>query len=538
MTVHANIARALRHCGVGLVFGLMGDGNMHHLTDFVRDEGGRLVTAVHEAGAVSMADGYARATGGVGVVSITHGPALTNAVTALATAVRASTPLVVLTGATPARRGHSQHIGLESVARSVGADYVEVRRATDAVDDVAMALTRVLATRVPLVLDVPLDIQMATADYAAPAFGTPIHQAIGPDPDALDRALGIMASARRPVVLAGRGAAVAGAREVLIELADQLGAALGTTLMGRDLFRGHEYDLGIIGTLGTDAALTAFGQADVVIAFGAGLNAQTTANGGLFDGKAVVHCDLSAAALERHTPADVTVQGDALAVGTAMVDALREAGTEPSRFRTPELAQALREGAKPSYTDVSTDTTVDMRTAVRWLDDVLPEDRMVVTDTGRFLKTTWTNLHVAHPRDFVHTGSFGSMGLGMASAIGAAVARPDQLCVSVVGDGGAMMNLGEFNSAVRNGVPLLVVVLNDSAYGAEYFKLRNSGVDPTYAQFDWPEFAEVARALGGDGVTVRCRADLDEAAAAIKDMDRALLIDVKVDPSWTFLDWD
>jgi len=221
-----------------------------------------------------------------------------------------------------------------------------------------------------------------------------------------------------------------------------------------------------------------------------------------------------------------------------MVDALREAGTEPGRFRSPEIARALQEARTPSFVDVSTDTTVDMRTAVSWLDDVLPENRVVVTDTGRFLKTTWAHLHVSHPLDFIHTGSFGSMGLSMANAIGAGVARPDQLCVSVVGDGGAMMNLGEFNSAVRNGVPLLVVVLNDSAYGAEYAKLRDSGVDPAYSLFDWPEFADVARALGGDGVTVRSRADLDEAAAAIKAMDRALLIDVKVDPSWTFLDWD
>jgi thiamine pyrophosphate-dependent acetolactate synthase large subunit-like protein len=174
---------------------------------------------------------------------------------------------------------------------------------------------------------------------------------------------------------------------------------------------------------------------------------------------------------------------------------------------------------------------VDLRTVMVRIDEMLPPERSVVTDAGRFLLGPWRYLHVADPQCFVHTTNFASIGLGMGTAIGASVARPGQVTVAVTGDGGFMMHMAEFSTAVRYQLPLVVVVLNDSAYGAEYTGLKHYGFDPGLSFIDWPDFAPVAQALGGRGMTVRTLSDLDALAGLIEDRGGPILVDVKVDPA-------
>jgi acetolactate synthase-1/2/3 large subunit len=532
MQVHAAVARALTDNGVETMFGLLGDANMFHVAEFVHAQQGRFVGAVVEGGAVSMADGYARVSGRVGVVSVTHGPGAANTVNAMVEAVRAHSPVLLITGDTPSQRGYPQQIELNALFSATGADYHRVVAPSHVIDDIAITLARVAATRRPLVLDIPSDIQNAEIEYLPSRFKPVKPQRIRPDEAALDAALGALASANHPLVLAGRGAVLSGAREPLIELADLLGAPLASTASAKDLFHGHPYNLGIMGNLGLDWAGGVMAQADCIAAFGAGLNRFTTVDGDLLNGCAVIHCDIDSGHIGRHAPVDFAVCADAAATAEAMVELLRAADAKPSAFRTSVLGDGvLAYSPRDDFRDQSSDTTLDMRTAMIILEELLPSDKVVVTDAGRFKSAPWRYLHVADARNFLQAGAFASIGLGTAAAIGAAAAAPHLRTVGVAGDGGGMMGLIEFSTAVRHRIPLVVVILNDGAYGAEYAKFEQHGYDAKNSYVDWPEFADVATALGGVGVTVRTTDELRATADLLNDLATPLLIDIKADPA-------
>jgi thiamine pyrophosphate-dependent acetolactate synthase large subunit-like protein len=343
--------------------------------------------------------------------------------------------------------------------------------------------------------------------------------------------VGIIATAKRPVVLAGRGAIDPASRKALLALAARIGAPVATTLRARDLFRGEPHDLGICGTVAHQVALETLSAADCVIAFGASLNRFTTTEGWLVDDRRLVHVDDDPESLGRWVVPDAAVLGDAASSAEEFVALLDEAEIPGTGFASDELAARLADrGEEPA--DLSTDHTVDIRTAVRRVDAAVNPDRTVVTDSGRFIHTAWPGIGVEEPRHFVHTASFGSIGLGMGTALGASVGRPGHPTLLVTGDGGFMSGgLNEFNTAVRNRLDLIVLVLNDGAYGAEHIQFVRRDLDPEMSTFDWPDLGPVAEALGGRGFTVRNPAELDRALAQLPQRDRPVLIDVHVDPA-------
>lgn len=531
MKVHEALARGLADFGTDTVFGLIGDANLFLVDSFVRGQNGTYVGAVHEAGAVLMAGGYARSAGRVGVATVTHGPGLTNTVTALVEGVRGRTPLVLLAGDTAVHdSANVQNIDQRELVATTGAGFVQVRTPESAVEDLALAFRRAVLERRPVVLNVPADFQWAETPYVAVDRTPPPARAPGVDDADLDRAVGVIASARRPIVLAGRGATRPAARAAVLRLAERIGAPLATTLKAKDLFRGEPYDLGIFGTVSTPVASETIARSDCIVALGAGLNPFTTARGSLLEGRAVVHCDIDPAQIGGSGTPVVGVVGDSAAAADAICAWLDEAGAAPSGFRSPDLLRRLAE--QPSgQADRSTDTTVDVHTALRRLDDVLPRDRTLVTDGGRFMYEAWRQLSVREPGHFLPTVHFGSIGLGLATAIGARYGAPDRPVVAVCGDGGFMLGgLAEFSTAVRHGIDLIVVVLNDGGYGAEHIQFRTREMDPALSLFAWPDLAGVAEALGGTGVTVRQAADLDGLPALLSARDRPVLVDVRLDP--------
>lgn len=531
MIFHEAIARALADQGVTHIFGVLGDANLYMMDSFQRAAGGRYLSTSNEAGAVLAANGFARTAGGLGVATVTHGPALTNTVTALVESVRDRTPLLVIAGDTAvADRDNLQNVAQREVVLASGAGFEQLRAPNTLAEDVATAIRRALLERRPVVLNVPIDFQWQDVEYQPVPSRVVPAQAVRPDPAALDEALGIIASARRPIVLAGRGAGTAVGRTALLRLAERIGAPVATTLRGKDLFRGHAFDLGICGTLASPVALDTINRSDCVIAFGASLNKWTTAEDSLLQKKRVVHVDIDRDSIDRWGMADAGVVGDAAATADAIVDMLDAAEVSATGFASPELAEQLAayDGA---FTDCSTDSAVDVRTALKRIDAAFPADRTLVHDGGRWIFNSFTMLHVPEPEAYIHTVNFGSIGLGMGNALGAAFGKPDRPVLLITGDGGFMLGgLAEFSSAVRHKVDLVVVVLNDGAYGAEYIQFRNKNMDPAISTFDWPDFGPVATALGGEGFMVRNLAELDTALAAIPDRTRPMLIDIKVDP--------
>jgi acetolactate synthase I/II/III large subunit len=529
MHVHEALAQALYDNGIHDAFGVVGDANLFIMDGFQK-AGGRYIPTATEAGSVLAALGYAQVSGDLGVASVTHGPGLTNTFTALVEAARARVPLIVVAGDTPATtRDHIQDIDQRAVALAAGAGFQQVHRTETAVSDLAHGIRRAWLESLPVVINVPIDIQWDTVDYRAiSGKPAPTMPAAFDGQATVEDAMGVIASATRPLVLAGRGARDANAHAAVLSLARRLGAPVATTLRGKDQFSAVPGNLGVFGTLSDEAALEIIGQADCVIAFGASLNQWTTAEGALLAGKSVVHVDKDVARINRYAPVTVGVHADAASAAAVFEQMLDEADIKATSFVDRAEAAVARRPGLPA--DLGTDTTVDIRTALRLVDEAMPTNKVVVTDNGRFIKYAFTALHVEHPSLYAHAVSFGSIGLGVATALGASYAAPDRPVLVACGDGGfAEGGLSELMNATMLHRNIIVLLLNDDAYGAEYVQLASRGMDAALTTFDWPDFGPIAAAMKADGATVRNTKELTDVLEHLRFDDGPVLLDVRID---------
>jgi acetolactate synthase-1/2/3 large subunit len=534
MKVHEALARAFFDNGVDTMFGLLGDANMFMGDSYIRDCGGAFVAASHEAGATLMALGYAMMSHKVGVCTVTHGPAVTNTVTALVEGVKGQIPCVLICGDTPVDdREHNQNVDQREFITAAGAGFEQLRSAKTVADDVARAIRRAYVERRPIALNVPAELDWLDADYRPVVVKIPERRATISASDDLDNAIGILAAAKRPLILAGRGATSPEARDALLKLAARIDAPVATTLKGKDLFRGDPRNLGVFGTVSSAAAVETIVEADCIAAFGAGLNRYTTSGGAFLKGKRVIQINLEPTEVAKNIWPDVCLVGDPAGTAELIHRWLDEAEIPGSGFFSKALREriATAAAAKPEARSMAPGM-VDVRPALLELEEALPPNRLLVTDGGRFMIDVWTTMSVSGPDAFLTTVNFSSIGLGLPYAIGAGQAHPGRPVVLVTGDGGFMNGgLAEFNTAVRIGADLIVIVCNDGAYGAEHIKFRARQRDPANILFQWPEFANVAVALGGEGMTVRSADDLVVAKHAIEGRKGPLLIDLKIDPT-------
>ncbi|WP_219465380.1 thiamine pyrophosphate-binding protein [Nonomuraea rhizosphaerae] len=544
MIVAEAVGRVLAELGVGTAFGVVGSGNFH-VTNALVEHGVRFVAARHEGGAATMADAYARMSGKVGVVSVHQGPGLTNAMTGIAEAAKSRTPMIVLTGeATDARSNF--HIDQDTLAASVGALPMRVTAGGQAVEDTLTAYRTAAGERRTVVLNLPLDVQQdivpwhglagevldqmtaaqrVVAGAPSPSFATP--------PGArLDVFAELLEQARRPVFVAGRGARHA--RAELEELAELTGALLATSAVAKGLFRGSPWDLDVSGGFATPLTAELIGAADLVVGWGCALNMWTTRHGQLIGEHAtLVQVDIDEAALGAQRPVGLGLAGDCAATARATMVALDPfGGTGRSGYRSAELAGRIRaEGrwqAVP-YEDESGDGLIDPRTLTIGLDDLLPAERIVAVDSGNFMGYPSMFLDVPDEQGFCFTQAFQSVGLGLATAIGAALARPDRLPVAALGDGGALMGVAELDTVVRLGLPMVVVVYDDEAYGAEVHHFGPHGHPLGTVTFPGADLAAVAGGYGFAAVTVTGPGDLGGVAEWLKGpRDRPLLVHAKV----------
>jgi thiamine pyrophosphate-dependent acetolactate synthase large subunit-like protein len=528
MHVYQAIAQATADHGVNTMFGLMGDANLFMVDSFVRDSGGRFVPAAHEGSSILMALAYAHVAGKVGVATVTHGPALTNCATALTEGARGHIPMVLLAGDTPvANPRHLQGIDQREVVKATGAGFEQLRSPETVGMDVARAFYRAQVERRPIVLNMPADFMWEETQHRAQVlevFTAPGGVAPG---DILDEAIGMVASARRPLILAGAGAV--DARDQLIKLADRLEAPLATTLKAKGLFNGHPYNIDIFGTLSTPAAYDLIAQSDCIICFGTALHDFTTDRGKLMKDKRIIQVDIEPTAIGGGLHPDAALVADAGLTAETIVYWLDEAEVAASGFTRELDIDTLT--AHPLGSKKTAEGYVNYVHALERLEEALPKDRVLVTDGGRFMTEVWCRLSAPNPQSFVVTANFGSIGLGLQEAIGAGLAAPDQPVVLFSGDGGFMMGgINEFNTAVRLGLDLIVIVANDSAYGAEHIQFLDRKMDPSLTEFHWPSFAGIARSLGGEGIEVRNSEELEAAIAGLKDRKGPTLIELHLDP--------
>ena len=527
------VAATLASLGHGTVFGLLGSGNFKLADHFVRDHGGRFVWTRHEAAAVSAAHAYAHVTRGLGIATVHQGPGFTNALTSLTQAVKERQPLLLVAGETARGQRVNQTIDLDAAARAAGAGVERVVSSETVVQDVASAAARAQRERLPVVLPLPIDLQEEPAERAEPEPLGPLNTPRA-QPSAVDVAAvaDLVERSSRPVILAGRGAVLADARAALEALGDRIGALLATSLMGNGLFAGNAASLGVCGGYGSKLLERLLPEADLVLAFGAGLNQWTTMFGRLLGDAAIVQCDADARAIGRHRPVRLGLAGDAAEAADALHEELERRGFVSEGFRTRDVAAEVRAySAAEDYADEAGEGVVDPRTLVAELDRLLPPERTVVYDCGHWTWFVTPFLSVPDPAGFVPAQGFMSVGHGLATAIGAAVARPERRVLALTGDGGAMMALGELDSLIAQGLDVVVAVFNDAAYGAEVHHFGPMGRPTGMVEFGDRDFAAVAVSLGAPAATVRSAGDL---AAPIEEWlarpGGPLVLDCKVDP--------
>jgi acetolactate synthase I/II/III large subunit len=534
-TVSAHVAATLAS-HIDHVFGVMGNGNAYFLDALERSTDVGYTAVRHEAGGVVAADAYHRAGGGLAAATATYGAGFTNVLTALAEAVQAHVPMVLVVGDEPTSGPRPWDVDQIALASAVGARTYTVGRA-DAAATTIIAIEHALTYRVPTVLAIPYDVAALEAgpvpEAPEPRVPAPLKP-VGPFAEqAIREAAAALAGAERPFLLAGRGAWIAGAREVLGSLADATGALTASTALGRGLFPRPEFDLGVAGGFGAETAMGIVAQADVAVVFGASLNQFTMRFGALFaPGTRVIQIDLAPAATHPHVSG--YIRGDAAVVARAITDELAALAAAPSGWReSVDLASAR--SYEPGDA-LAADDRLDPRSAAARIGALLPEDRVVVSDGGHFIG--WANMYwpVAAPDRMMMIGTaFQSIGLGFPSMPGAALAKPDATIVLSTGDGGGLMALADLESAVRVARGRgLAVVWNDAAYGAEVNLYGLKGLAQEPMRIPEVDFAGVARGFGAEGVVVRTLDDLDVLAdwVATAASDRPfLLLDLRISGS-------
>lgn len=541
-TVAQLVGRTLAELGVGHVFGVVGSGNFE-VTNALRLAGVPFTAARHEGGAATMADAYSRMSGRVGVVSTHQGCGLSNAITGVGEAAKSRTPLIVLTADTQASAVRSNFkIDQDALARSVGAVSERIHSPATAVADTLRAFRTARNERRTVVLNLPLDVQSAPAPAAHPDAHPAVvadAQPVRPSAASVRRLAHLINAAERPVFVAGRGAR--NAREQLLGLADHAGALVATSAVANGLFHDEDFNLGISGGFSSPLSAGLIQGADLIIGWGCALNMWTMRHGHLIsDGTAVVQVDVEDSALGANRPVDLGVVGDAALTAADVLAELRTLQPEPAeRYRTAENAAAIAERSRwngVETPDLSGGGRIDPRVLSRELDAILPADRIVSIDSGNFMGYPSTYLRVPDEFGFCFTQAFQSIGLGLSTAIGAALARPDRLPVLGAGDGGFLMGISELETAVRLELPLVCIIYNDAGYGAEvhHFGAGNPdgggpGVDLSTVTFPDTDIAAIARGFGADAVTVRSVADLEEVRGWVRERpSRPLVIDAKI----------
>jgi thiamine pyrophosphate-dependent acetolactate synthase large subunit-like protein len=391
-----------------------------------------------------------------------------------------------------------------------------------------------------VVLALPLDVQAGACTMPAiePVAPRPAAAASASEVGSLADAL---ARASRPVFIAGRGARVAGARADLERLADRCGALLATSAAAKGLFRGSPWDLDVSGGFASPLAAELIRGADLVVGWGCSLNMWTLRHGTLIGPEATVaQVDDDRSALGAHRPVALGVTGDVALTARAVADALEGAagaggapgGGGGGGYRSAALKDRIAAQVRwrdVPYEDDGTGDRIDPRTLSIGLDDLLPAERIVAVDSGNFMGYPSMYLTVPDADGFCFTQAYQSIGLGLASAIGSAIARPDRLTVAALGDGGALMGISELETVVRLGLPMVIVVYDDDAYGAEVHHFAPDGDPLDTVRFPPVKIARIARGFGCQGVTVHRRRDLRAVQQWLDGpRDAPLLIDAKV----------
>jgi acetolactate synthase I/II/III large subunit len=507
--VYDALAQAFTKEGVRACFALLGDANMNWAAR-LSQQGCRMIYVRHEHCALAAAMAYARKSTDVGVATVTCGPGVTQLITALPAAVRAHLPLIVFAGEAPLKSGwYNQEIDQAPLITATGAAYHRLHMPERMPVAVRDAFLQARRERRPVVIGVPFDLQSrpweGPAGLPRPSREVlPRPSPMPPHPDDVASAAKLLAGAERIVVLAGLGAVEAGAGAACRTLAAKTGGLLSTTLPARGLFHDDPFCIGISGSFTPEAGLEYLAQADLVIAVGCSLAYHAGGGGQLWPKAKMLQIDIDPVAVSQgQEVARHHLRADARLGVEALTAAL------PSRngaWRSNAIAARIRDSKPDSHVFEIEPGLLDPRQVVEALEQALPQDWEMVNSGGH---CSWFFAQMpSRPQEkFLTIREFGAIGNGISFAMGVAAARPDRTVVLFDGDGSLMMHVQELETIKRHALNILIVVMNDGAYGSEVHKLRSEGMPEDGSVFGYCDFAGIARGFGLSGKTVK---NLDE----------------------------
>jgi len=539
--VYEVLASAFTAEEVTTCFALLGDANMNWAAALAA-EGCDFIYVRHEHCAVAAAMAYFRITGKVGVATVTCGPGLTQVMTALPAAVQAHIPLVVFAGEAPAKAAwYNQGINQAPFVNACGADYVQLQQQQSMRTQIRDAFLSAATRLCPVVVGVPVDLQNELwQEPIAPLLTSreisPPVAPRAPEQTSLNNAVKIINDAKKIVVMAGLGAIKADAGPECQSLASQLGGLLATTLPARGLFYDDPFYIGVAGGFSSVAARRYLQQADLIIAVGTSLASHNSDGGKLFTADKVLHVDIEPRDTSQgRAAASHHLSGDAKLSVKTLSRLLSSRETANDNYWRSDLIAAEIEDTPADDAIFSIEPgLLDPRHVVTVLDELIPSDWYTVNSSGHcsYFFAQMKN----RPSDrFLTIREFGAIGNGLSFAMGVAAAKPGAPVVLFDGDGSLLMHIQEFETILRHNMNILIVVMNDGAYGSEVHKLRAEGLAEQGSVFGRSDFASIASGFGAKGFKVTA---LEQIPAAIEhfsknsegtaDNARLTIIDVHV----------
>ena len=532
---------ALMEClkaeGVDVVFGLPGGANLPTYDAFY-DAGIRHILVRHEAGGGHAAEGYAKATGKVGVSLGTSGPGATNLVTPICDAMMDSVPVVFLTG-----QVRTELLGTDGFqeADTIGITMPIVKHSFMIQHPLELPRTIHEAFHVartgrpgPVVVDIPQDLSRADIPYKPV---TDVHlPGYQPTTDGNQKQIRLaakaLANARRPVIYAGGGVVSANASPELIELATSDRFPVTCTVMGLGGFPApHEQWLGMLGMHGTRAANYAMDEADLIVAIGARFDDRITGKLSEFAPRAkFIHIDIDPAEISKNVPAHIPIVGDAKNIMPRLTAEYRGLEADPARLEEWwSRIHGWQERHPLGYED-SKDSEIKPQYMIRALYEATGGDAIVTSDVGQHQMWAAQYFHFGRPRRWINSGGLGTMGFGLPAAMGAKVGCPDQTVVCIAGDGSVQMNMQELATCAQEDIPIKVFIMNNGYLGMVR-QWQELFWDKRYSHVEmgqWPDFVKVADAYGATGMR------FEDKNTLVSDMKEALategpvLVDVRV----------
>lgn len=524
------VIECLKEQGVDIVFGYPGGAilNVYDALYKHQEEITHVLTS-HEQGAAHAADGYARATGKVGVCMATSGPGATNLVTGIATAYMDSVPMVAITanvGVNMLGKDSFQEIDIAGVVMPITKHSFIVKNVEDLAPTIRRAFKIAKSGRPgPVLVDITKDVTAAEAEYTYEEPAVIERKTDTIREEDINKVIEMIKVSRRPYIMAGGGVIISGASEELKEFAEKVDAPVCDTLMGKGAYDGtSERYTGMIGMHGTKVSNLGVSRSDLVIVVGARFSDRVIGNASKFAPNAkIIHIDIDAAEIDKNIPANASIVGDAKEVLTILNSKLP---TQSNRSWMAEIKDLTEKNP----------VTYDMNhlngpATIKKIYEITKGNAIITTDVGQHQMWAAQNYTYKEPRTFLSSGGLGTMGYGVGAAIGAKYGRPDKTVVNIAGDGCFRMNMNEIATAARYKVPIIQVVLNNHVLGMVR-QWQNLFYGQRYSNTvldDSVDFVAVSKALGANASKITSIEEFETEFKKALTADGPTVLDVMID---------